>query len=169
MFENFDKMFTWDKFTDYDYLNLTCIHPLKQNDVGIIIENLKIDKNIKFIAIFGSAVRFDCSQHSDLDIYVERFDENKKISRDFYDNPDFKSDVDLIYDLKHENRLFNEIESTGIIVYISPFDTTLCNSIVSKEQAICEFNNLRKQSGNLPKIDIVDINNEISASRMERK
>lgn len=60
------------------FLNCEKIYPIQQLRVLSLINNLKKDKAIKKIIIFGSSVTSSCHIDSDLDVYIE-LERNKKI------------------------------------------------------------------------------------------
>lgn len=47
------------------------IHPLKQREVKEIVDTAREDANVRRIVIFGSSVRYDCNETSDLDICID--------------------------------------------------------------------------------------------------
>ena len=50
-----------------------------------------------------------------------------------------------------------------------PFETSLPENFVTRQQALDAFEGLRKQAENLPEMSLEDVNAEISATRAERK
>ena len=54
------------------------IHPLKQREVKEIVDTARTDEAVRRIVIFGSSIRYDCNETSDLDICIDR-------DRDCYD------------------------------------------------------------------------------------
>jgi len=62
----FSTVVAADSFTD---VNL--IHPLKQREVKEIVDAARMDENVRRIVIFGSSIRFDCNEASDLDICID--------------------------------------------------------------------------------------------------
>lgn len=80
--------------------------------VNELIKYLKQDKNVKLIIIFGSSVTNLCHVESDVDIYVE-FYENKSVIKNKY----FDFAFDLWTNFMVDERLKEEILSKGVIVY----------------------------------------------------
>lgn len=113
MFNHFEDKYIFDNYSGCDYTNVDRIHPLKQKEVGEIISCLSKDDNVLYIVIFGSSADFSCNSYSDIDVYVQLRDKDKVLKM----KPNVKSEVDYIYNLDENNRLFIEIERTGVLVY----------------------------------------------------
>ena len=47
------------------------IHPLKQREVKKIVDTARTDEAVRRIVIFGSSIRYDCNETSDLDICID--------------------------------------------------------------------------------------------------
>lgn len=78
-----------------------------------MISNLKGNKNINKIVIFGSSVTNRCRTGSDLDFYVdmsEQVDLNKLL-------PSILSNYHYWNNYTVDKRLLSEIEKKGVIVY----------------------------------------------------
>ena len=113
MFNHFEDKYIFDNYSTYNYANIDRVHPLKQQEVGEIIDCLKMDDNVCYIVIFGSSVDFSCNSFSDIDVYVQLNDVEKPLKI----KPNVRSEVDYIYNLDENNQLFIEIERTGVLVY----------------------------------------------------
>lgn len=113
MFNHFEDKYIFDNYSSYNYDNIERIHPLKQKEVGEIIDCLSQDDNVKYIVIFGSSVDFSCNSFSDIDVYVQLVNADKPLKC----KPNIRSEVDYIYNLDENNQLFIEIEKTGVLVY----------------------------------------------------
>lgn len=113
MFDHFEDKYIFDNYSGCNYRNVDRIHPLKQKEVGEIISCLSQDENVLYIVIFGSSADFSCNSRSDIDVYVQLKDKEKPLLK----KPDIRSEVDYIYNLDENNRLFIEIERTGVLVY----------------------------------------------------
>lgn len=105
---------------DLRYIN---IHPVKQMKVKLLVEqllNLDSDKKITRIIVFGSAIRFNCSSYSDIDVLVlghfREFDipihtsEYGKVDLLAYNEEEFK-------ELLPTTKLFQKILEEGLVVY----------------------------------------------------
>lgn len=47
------------------------IHPLKQREVKEIVDTARTDEYVRRIVVFGSSIRYDCNETSDLDICID--------------------------------------------------------------------------------------------------
>lgn len=114
MYNHFERAWDFEVITPTQIMNINRIHPLKQKEVVSIVESLKNNNKVLRIVVFGSAVEFRCTSRSDIDIYVETDEEECKITLP-YDT--LVSEVDVVRNLNHKTRLFEQIEKTGIVVY----------------------------------------------------
>ncbi len=89
------------------------VHPLMQRRVDKLLHAFVKDQNIRRIVLFGSSLEFRCSSTSDIDLYVEKFDAEKKLEY----LPDLDCEVDIVTNLSPENRLYKEIEKTGLLLF----------------------------------------------------
>ena len=53
------------------FSNVNRIHPLKQREVKEIVDSARTDEAVRRIVIFGSSIRYDCNETSDLDICID--------------------------------------------------------------------------------------------------
>lgn len=102
----------WKIVIKNPFKNCSFIYPIQQKKVNELIEYLKQDENVKSIIIFGSSVTSKCHVGSDVDIYVELY-ENKPPIKDKYFNFVF----DLWTNFMVDERLKNEILTKGVVVY----------------------------------------------------
>ncbi|MCC8046387.1 MAG: nucleotidyltransferase domain-containing protein [Clostridiales bacterium] len=89
------------------------IHPLMQKRVDTLVRALIKDKNICRIVLFGSSLEFRCDSYSDIDLYIEKYDPDKKIEH----FPDLDCSVDIVSNLAHTSRLYQEIDRTGLLLF----------------------------------------------------
>lgn len=68
---NFQEMWDFDVREGVDFLHCNRVHPLMQTRVQNLLKELKQDKNINKIVLFGSSLEFRCSSYSDIDLYKE--------------------------------------------------------------------------------------------------
>ena len=108
------KHWDFEVVIEESYMNINCIHPLKQRDLCEIVKVAEQDEHIKEIIVFGSSVRFDCNSYSDIDIYVRR---DGKLFKSPVDYDKVQSDVDVIYNHTCGQKLFNEITQTGVTIF----------------------------------------------------
>ncbi|MCI9176155.1 MAG: nucleotidyltransferase domain-containing protein [Lachnospiraceae bacterium] len=113
MFNHFEDKYIFDNYSGCRYQNVERIHPLKQKEVGKMIDCLKEDDNVEYIVIFGSSADFSCNSYSDIDVYIKLVDKDRPLKQ----KPAISSEVDYIYNLDQDNALFREIERTGVLVY----------------------------------------------------
>ena len=116
---------SWDvcKFVRYPYPNAERIFPLKQAAVEMAIEACKKNPRIQGLIVFGSTVRPDCNPWSDVDLYVvggDRYADSLIIS-----HPTQAFDIWYESDRKQmpDEKLFQEIDRTGVLVYSKGEDT----------------------------------------------
>lgn len=110
-----NKKSMWDfpVMEGVSFPNANRVHPLMQRRVEKIIQSARADKNICRLVLFGSSLEFRCSSNSDIDIYIEKYDADKKWSS----FPDIDCEVDIITNLSPDNRLYQEIEHTGLLLF----------------------------------------------------
>lgn len=111
-YNNYDLHFVFETKDNISFLNMKYIHPLKQALVADYIREFQNDKNIKAVIIFGSSVEFRCNSYSDLDICIERYDTEK-----FFHKKDDFEETDIVYIDSVGDRLRQEIEQKGIVVF----------------------------------------------------
>jgi len=89
------------------------IHPIMQKRVDTLIRILSRDNNIRKVVLFGSSLEFRCDSSSDIDLYIEKFDKDKKMEN----LPDLGCEVDVITNLSPESGLYQEIDKTGLLLF----------------------------------------------------
>lgn len=89
------------------------VHPLMQGRVEKLLHALVKDSNIRRVVLFGSSLEFRCSSFSDIDLYIEKYDLDKKLEY----IPELDCEVDIVTNLPPQNRLFLEIERTGLLLF----------------------------------------------------
>lgn len=89
------------------------IHPLMQRRVEKLIRGLEKDQNIRRLVLFGSSLEFRCSSSSDIDLYVEKYDLEKKLEY----LPEIDCETDIITNLSPDHKLYQEIERTGLLLF----------------------------------------------------
>ncbi|MCM1092071.1 MAG: nucleotidyltransferase domain-containing protein [Butyrivibrio sp.] len=95
------------------FQNANRVHPLMQTRVERLIRELKKDQNIRKLVLYGSSLEFRCSSFSDIDIYIEKYDPEKKLEA----LPEMDCEIDIITNLKPDNRLYRQIENTGLLLF----------------------------------------------------
>lgn len=93
------------------FRNVKLIHPLHQRYVFEIVKELRKNKNVKKIIVFGSSVTKRCTYESDIDLYVELIKE-EHVQSYLVDCP-----VDFWTNYTVSHNFLNEILKTGVVVY----------------------------------------------------
>ncbi|WP_277935158.1 nucleotidyltransferase domain-containing protein [Parablautia muri] len=86
-----------------------------QKRVQKILEELSGDSNLKKIVLYGNSLEFSCNSNSDIDLYIEKFNKNLPLEKE----PVIDCEVDIITNLNHKSRLYEEIDRTGLRLYES--------------------------------------------------
>ena len=95
------------------FQNANRVHPLMQARVEKLIHHLLGDKNVKRAVLFGSSLEFRCSSGSDIDLYIEKYDAEKKLEY----VPELDCETDIITNLQPGSRLYREIEQKGLLLF----------------------------------------------------
>lgn len=110
---DFDQMWDFDVMKGVSFPHCNRVHPIMQRRVQKLLEILTTDSNIKEIVLFGSSLDFRCNSYSDLDVYIEKYNPNISLNAE----PLLDCEVDILMDLKHESRLYQEIDKKGLLLY----------------------------------------------------
>lgn len=110
---NFKAMWDFEVKEGVDFLHCNRVHPLMQGRVQKILQELQQDSNIQKIVLFGSSLEFRCSSYSDIDLYIEKKDSSLPLQKE----PDIDCELDIIMNLNHDNRLYKEIDRTGLLLF----------------------------------------------------
>lgn len=102
----------WKIVIEKTFDNCEYIYPIQQKKVSDLIEYFKKNKNVKSIIIFGSSISSNCHIGSDVDVYVDLY-EDENIIKDKY----FDFSYDLWTNFSVDERLYKEIMKKGVIVY----------------------------------------------------
>jgi predicted nucleotidyltransferase len=107
-------------------MNLDRIHPIKRDLVAAILSQINGNRYLDKIIIFGSSIRNDCSENSDLDIAIkwtqDCFDEDYILKP--FTLPVYRTIIkytggnDDIIPIGYEGNLKKSIEE-GVVVYDS--------------------------------------------------
>ena len=92
--------------------NANRVHPLMQRRVEKLLHGIAGDMNIRRAILFGSSLEFRCSSTSDIDIYIEKYDLEKKLAS----LPDIDCELDIITNLRPDNKLYQRIQETGLLL-----------------------------------------------------
>lgn len=108
-----DNMWDFPVMEGIAFENVNRIHPLMQGRVEKLIQTFKKDRNIRRLILYGSSLEFRCCSASDIDLYIEKYDPEKKLAY----LPELDCEVDIITNLKPDNKLYQEIERTGLLLF----------------------------------------------------
>lgn len=93
--------------------NANRVHPLMQRRVQTMICELGKDQNVRKLILFGSSLEFRCSSTSDIDLYIEKLDLTKKLEH----LPELDCETDIITNLPPDNKLYQQIVQTGLLLF----------------------------------------------------
>lgn len=108
-----DTMWDFPVMDGISFPNANRIHPLMQGRVEKIIRAASQDPNIRRLILYGSSLEFHCSSASDIDLYIEKYDPKKKL----LGFPDLDCETDIITNLPPDNKLYQEIDKTGLLLF----------------------------------------------------
>ncbi len=111
---DYDNFWDFDVVIDQSYLNVNRIHPVKQAGVYHFIECAKQDPCIHYIIVFGSSVRFECMNRSDIDFLIVRDDDKIRIDAQVCG---IGSETDILFDSVIDSQFRTIIVNTGVVVY----------------------------------------------------
>lgn len=110
---NRNNMWDFPVMEGVDFPDANRIHPIMQSRVETLIHEFRKDQNIRRVILFGSSLEFRCSSASDIDIYIEKEDPGKKLAY----LPELGCEVDIITNLPSDNKLYQKIEQTGLLLF----------------------------------------------------
>lgn len=111
---NYENMWDFDVVITSDMPDINRVHPMVQSSADALYRAFVKDVNIRLFAIFGSGVDIACSLRSDLDIYIETVDRDKRVELPY---AELKVEIDLLRDLRHDSSLYERIASTALVVF----------------------------------------------------
>ncbi len=95
------------------FQNANRVHPLMQARVEKLMDCMPKDPNISRMVLFGSSLEFRCNSNSDIDIYIEKYDKEKKL--EYF--PELDCEVDIVTNLSPDSALYREIDNTGLLLF----------------------------------------------------
>ncbi len=110
---NFDIIWDFPIKEGVSFKNANRVHPLMQTRVEKLIHTLSKDENIRRIVLYGSSLEFRCNSSSDIDLYIEKDNKDKKLN--FF--PELDCEVDIITNLPPTSRLYQEIDRKGLLLF----------------------------------------------------
>lgn len=92
------------------------INKIKEQELLELINNPEIQENIKNIYVFGSTIREDCTEESDIDLIIEIKDKTKtnKMYMFIVDNLTSDCDIVFLHELYDDN-FFNNLDKVEIL------------------------------------------------------
>ena len=110
---NTENMWNFPIMEGVFFPNANRIHPLMQRRVEKLIRELAKDQNIRRLILFGSSLEFRCGSNSDIDLYIEKYDPEKKLAN----LPELDCETDIITNLPPDNKLYQKIEQSGLVLF----------------------------------------------------
>lgn len=111
--DNTKSMWDFPVREGVSFQNANHVHPLMQVRVEKLIRSMYMDKNIRKLVLFGSSLEFRCNSSSDIDIYIEKYEKDRKL--EYF--PDLDCEVDIVTNLSPDSKLYQEIERTGLLLF----------------------------------------------------
>lgn len=109
-------MFVWkvNRWVKNPYRNVEHIHPLMQDDVERILDQLRLCPCVKRVTVFGSSTTTACNPWSDIDIFVEGCLEH-------FPHPKLRvaSGIDVLDDeaVECDPDFIRKVKRDGVVVY----------------------------------------------------
>lgn len=110
---DFKRMWDFPVKEGVTFQNANRIHPLMQNRVEKLIQRISQDTNVRRLIVYGSSLQFRCSSNSDIDLYIDKYDKDKKLIQ----LPELDCEVDIITNLSPDSGLYKEIDKTGLVLF----------------------------------------------------
>ena len=110
---NTENMWDFPVMEGVSFPNANRVHPLMQRRVEKLIHELGKDQNIRRLILFVSSLEFRCSSTSDIDLYIEKREPEKKLAY----LPELDCETDIITNLPPDNQLYQKIEQTGLVLF----------------------------------------------------
>nr|WP_302601034.1 nucleotidyltransferase domain-containing protein [uncultured Acetatifactor sp.] len=111
--DNMKNMWDFPVMEGVSFQKANRVHPLMQARVEKLIYHFYQDENIRKMVLFGSSLDFRCNSYSDIDLYLEKKEKEKKTGP----LPELDCDVDIIANLSSTSPLYREIEETGLVLF----------------------------------------------------
>ena len=100
----------WKICINNPFQNCDRIYPIQQERVKRLLDSILMTPGVSRVIVFGSSTTSRCRMESDVDIYVEGgCQKPKPVIYDF--------SYDLWTDMDVDERLYNEIVETGVVIY----------------------------------------------------
>lgn len=110
---NIENMWDFPVMEGITFQKANRVHPLMQRRIETLIRELGKDQNIRRLILFGSSLEFRCRSNSDIDLYIEKYNPDKKL--EYF--PELDCEVDILTNLQPDNKLYQRIEQTGLLLF----------------------------------------------------
>lgn len=90
--DNIENMWDFPVMDGVTFQKANHVHPLMQRRVEKLISYFQKDNNVKKLVLFGSSLKFCCNSGSDIDLYLEKYDKDRKTGP----LPELDCEVDII-------------------------------------------------------------------------
>lgn len=84
-----------------------------QARVEKLIHYMHKDNNIKIMILFGRSLEFRCDSNSDIELYIETYEKEKKLGH----IPEMDCEIDIVTDLSSDSKLYYEIDKRGLVLF----------------------------------------------------
>jgi len=101
----------WRMVPGVSFKNANKVHPLQQKKVALVLSEIKYNKDVKKVYVFGSSVNNSCHVGSDLDLYFEMNEDKSPIKNTY------PFEVDVLNNFNVDQGLMDEIKKKGVVVY----------------------------------------------------
>ena len=83
-------------------------------EVSHLVQLAANDSKINQIIVFGSTTEFRCTSYSDIDLFIEREDEQCIVPNEFYDS---NSELDIHFSKNMGDNLRKILFDSGVLIY----------------------------------------------------
>lgn len=101
-------------------IDMSRIYPTKQRMVKMVIEELRGDKRISFVRLFGSSITMRCNKESDLDFAICLVEQTNEIKNDISEKVqeccEWMADIIWMDHILPEERIYQDIMKGLVIV-----------------------------------------------------
>lgn len=102
------------RINDVDFMNSNKIYPLKQREVNAIVKKCN-EFPVKKLIVFGSSVTTSVNPWSDIDLYIETSEKDRRHFSELQKN--INSPLDIWLSSEIDENLKAEILKKGVVVY----------------------------------------------------
>lgn len=103
-----------------DYVDMSRIYPTKQAYVKRVLSELRFDKRVTSLRLFGSSISMACHKESDIDFAVGILDQSNKarnaISESIQAACNWKADIIWMDHLNKDDRIYSDIMKGVVLI-----------------------------------------------------